>query len=110
MVRVFNNILKNAIAYSYPKTEIVISAIDRGENVEILFCNKGELIPPEKLEKLFDKFYRIDEARHADSSNAGLRLAIAKEIVTLHGDTIHAKSENDKVTIIVTIPTEKSSS
>ena len=110
LARVFNNILKNAIAYSYPKTEIVISAIDRGENVEILFCNKGKLIPPEKLEKLFDKFYRIDEAGHADSGNAGLGLAIAKEIVTLHGGTIRAKSENDKVTIIVTIPTEKSSS
>ena len=46
----------------------------------------------------------------SDSGNAGLGLAIAKEIVTLHGGTIRAKSENDKVTIIVTIPTEKSSS
>ena len=108
MARVFNNILKNAAAYSFPDTEIVISAEQRGENVQISFCNQGKRIPPEKLEKLFDKFYRLDEMRNTNSGSTGLGLAIAKEIVTLHGGTIRAESENDMVTIIVTLPAGKS--
>lgn len=108
LARVFNNILKNAAAYSFPDTEIVISAEQRGENVQISFRNQGKRIPPEKLEKLFDKFYRLDEMRNTDSGSTGLGLAIAKEIVTLHGGTIRAESENDMVTIIVTLPAGKS--
>lgn len=109
LARVFNNILKNAASYSEPNTKIVISAEERNGTVEIAFCNQGKHIPPEKLEKLFDKFYRMDEARNSDSGGAGLGLAIAKQIVTLHGGTIQAKSENNTVTIVVTIPVQKTS-
>lgn len=104
LARVFNNILKNAAAYSEPNTEIQIMAKPCGEDVEISFSNKGKPIPPEKLAKLFDKFYRMDEARSSDSGGTGLGLAIAKEIVTLHGGNIRAASGPDSVTITVTIP------
>lgn len=110
LARVFNNILRNAAAYSYPNTEIVISAKEQDENVEIVFQNQGKTIPLEKQEAIFEKFYRMDDARSSDSGGTGLGLAIAKEIITLHGGTIRIKSENDTVTFIVTIPTEKRSS
>lgn len=110
LARVFNNILRNAAAYSYPNTEIVISAREQEGNVEIVFQNQGKTIPLEKQEAIFEKFYRMDDARSSDSGGTGLGLAIAKEIVTLHGGTIRIKSENDTVTFIVTIPTEKTSS
>lgn len=110
LARVFNNILRNAAAYSYPNTEIVISAKEQEGNVEIVFQNQGKTIPLEKQEAIFEKFYRMDDARSSDSGGTGLGLAIAKEIVTLHGGTIRIKSENDTVTFIVTIPTEKTSS
>lgn len=108
LARVFNNILKNAAAYSYPNTEIVISAEEHNEHIEIVFRNQGKTIPAEKLESLFEKFYRMDDARSSDSGGAGLGLAIAKEIITQHGGTIRAKSKHDTVTFIVTIPAEKS--
>lgn len=107
LARVFNNILKNAAVYSTPNTEIVISAKECNGMIEIAFFNQGQEIPPEKLEKLFDKFYRTDEARTGNSGGAGLGLAIAKQIITLHGGTICAKSEDNTVTIIVTIPAGK---
>lgn len=107
LARVFNNILKNAAAYSYPNTEIVISAEEHDQNVEIVFRNQGKTIPPEKLETIFEKFYRMDDSRNSDSGGAGLGLAIAKEIITLHGGTISAESENDTVTFIVKIPAGK---
>lgn len=110
LARVFNNILRNAAAYSYPNTEIVISAKEQEGNVEIVFQNQGKTIPLEKQEAIFEKFYRMDDARGSDSGGTGLGLAIAKEIITLHGGTIRIKSENDTVTFIVTIPAEKRSS
>ena len=106
LARVFNNILRNAAAYSYPNTEIVISAEEHDGNVEIKFRNQGKMLPPEKLETIFEKFYRMDDARNSDSGGTGLGLAISKEIITLHGGTVRAESENDTVTFIVTIPLE----
>lgn len=104
LARVFSNILKNAAAYSDPGTEIVITAAERNGFMEIAFCNQGEDIPPDKLGRMFDKFYRIDEARNSRSGGTGLGLAIAKEIITLHGGAISAHSENHTVTFVVTIP------
>lgn len=110
LARVFNNILRNAAAYSYPNTEIVISAEEQDGNIIVTFRNQGKTIPPEKLGTIFERFYRSDDARSSDSGGAGLGLAIAKEIVALHGGTICAKSENETVTFIVKLPAEKSSS
>ena len=72
--------------------------------INILFQNKGDAIPAEKLPALFDKFYRLDEARISDTGGTGLGLAIAKEIILLHGGRIQASSENDTVTFTVELP------
>lgn len=106
LARVFNNVLKNAAAYSYPNTEIVISAFDQNDSVIISFENKGHTIPKEKLLSIFEKFYRLDEARTSNTGGAGLGLAIAKEIVTLHGGTISADSKNDTVVFTIALPKE----
>jgi len=104
LARVFNNVLKNAAAYSYPNTEIIIAAKVKSDVVEISFQNKGNTIPKEKLSAIFEKFYRLDEARTSNTGNAGLGLAIAKEIVTLHGGTISAVSENNIVKFLISLP------
>jgi two-component system sensor histidine kinase VanS len=102
LARVFNNILKNAAAYSHPNTEIVISAEEAGGYIRIVFENQGQPIPPDKLAAIFEKFYRLDEAR--TSGGSGLGLSIAKEIVTLHGGTIVAQSKDNSVAFTVSLP------
>ncbi len=104
LARVFNNILKNAAAYSYPKTEIKISARQTSDLLTVAFQNKGAAIPAEKLSSLFDKFYRLDEARISDTGGTGLGLAIAKEILLLHNGSIQASCKGDEITFTVELP------
>nr|WP_242953582.1 HAMP domain-containing sensor histidine kinase [Clostridium merdae] len=104
LARVFNNILKNAAAYSYPNTDILISAEQLKSETIITFQNEGQTIPREKLNSIFEKFFRMDEARTSNTGGAGLGLAIAKEILTLHGGAISAQSENHVVQFTVTLP------
>ncbi len=104
LARVFNNILKNAISYSYANTPIKVWAGKREKDIIICFMNQGKTIPAEKLNAIFEKFFRMDEARNTNTGGAGLGLAIAKEIVTLHGGTINASSENEMTTFTVTLP------
>ncbi|MGF7145994.1 two-component system sensor histidine kinase VanS [Anaerotaenia torta] len=102
--RVFNNILKNAVAYSYEGSVIDITAFEDAENTVIQFANTGDPIPPQKLETIFERFFRLDSARSSQTGGAGLGLAIAKEIVTAHGGTIAAQCEEDRTTFTVTLP------
>ena len=104
LARVFSNILKNAASYSYPHTEITISAEKSEHEVIIQFQNSGEDIPSEALASLFDKFYRADKSRSSDTGGTGLGLAIAKEIVTLHGGAISASSKNHVITFTISLP------
>lgn len=102
--RVFDNLLRNAILYSWPDTEIGITATADDERATIRFTNQGDTIPPEKLARLFEQFFRLDASR-ATSGGAGLGLAIARAITRQHGGDITAESANDRVTFTVTLPT-----
>ncbi len=100
--RVFDNLLRNAAAYSQEGTEIAIEAQSDGDWVTLRFSNHGATIPEEKLERIFEQFYRLDPARGTEG--AGLGLAIAKQIVTLHKGEIRAISREGLTVFTVTIP------
>jgi two-component system sensor histidine kinase VanS len=102
--RVFNNILKNAIAYSYNNTPITITATHQDANTTIVFANQGDPIPAEKLERIFEKFFRLDTARSSHTGGAGLGLAIAKEIVEAHGGKVSATSDANQTIFTVVLP------
>ncbi len=104
LARVFNNILKNAAAYSYPDTAIEIQAWQNGERIHITFTNQGPVIPPENLNSIFEKFYRLDSARSSATGGAGLGLAIAKEIINAHQGTISASSDETGTVFSITLP------
>ena len=107
LVRVFDNILRNAIVYCSENSTLSIRCFSVGNDVKIIFENEGQTIPEEMLDKIFEKFYRADAARSSSTGGAGLGLAIAKQIVTLHDGTICAESEEGKTRFIVTLPKEK---
>lgn len=104
LARVFDNILRNAIAYCYPHTKIRIEAQMKNQDIEIIFSNQGDKIPGAMLQTIFEKFYRVDGSRSSGTGGAGLGLAIAKEIVELHGGMIRAKSDDISTQFIVTLP------
>ena len=103
--RVFDNLLRNASYYSLPGTEVQISGTTEGKTVTMTFTNVGKTIPKEKLGRVFEQFFRLDSSRGTHTGGAGLGLAIAKEIVELHGGTIRAESAHDTVTFTVCLPT-----
>ena len=102
--RVFNNLIKNAINYSKYNTDIDINASKSNNEIIVSVTNKGKMIPKDKLDKIFENFYRIDESRTSKTGGSGLGLAISKEIVSLHGGKIKVTSDKDKTTFIVILP------
>lgn len=102
--RVFDNLLRNAVNYSFENSSIRIRAKLAKKQICLTFENDGDTISEEKLSRLFEQFYRLDTSRSSKSGGAGLGLAIAKEIVELHGGTITAFSQNDVIRFDVALP------
>ncbi len=97
LARVFDNLLRNAISYSHEGTAIVLSALQNEKQIRVSVRNAGDRIPPQKLQRLFEKFYRVDPSRGTNGGGAGLGLAIAKQLVELHHGEISVVS-NDQYT------------
>lgn len=104
LARVLDNLLRNACHYSTPGTEVTITAAAEGDTAVLTVENTGRTIPPEKLARIFEQFYRLDESRASRTGGAGLGLAIAKQIVELHGGSITAASADDHITFTVRLP------
>ncbi len=106
MARVFNNVMKNAVAYSYEGSTIKVDARRAGKVVRVRFENQGDPIPAPKLQVIFEKFYRLDAARATNRGGAGLGLAIAKEIVGAHGGSIACESTPEHTVFTIELPAE----
>lgn len=105
LVRVFNNLLTNALKYGKDGRKIVIDIEQTKENhVQIAIKNDGEPIPDEALDQLFERFYRAETSRSQESASTGLGLAIAKGIVELHSGTITAETSNEWTKFIIDLP------
>lgn len=104
MQRVFDNLLRNAVNYSYPDTEIHITLRREEDGLHLIFLNYGNTIPEDKLNRLFEQFFRLDSSRASGNGGAGLGLAIAKEIVELHKGTIEATSSKNQIIFRIFFP------
>jgi two-component system phosphate regulon sensor histidine kinase PhoR len=94
--QVLNNLLSNAVKYSPVNGEIVLDARQEGGFVIIRVEDQGIGIPPEKLEKIFDRFYRVDATDRRATGGTGLGLALVREIVQAHGGRVWVESTEGK--------------
>ncbi len=104
LMRVFDNLIRNAVNYSYPDTEIELLLKENPDEWMIKVINQGKNISKEKLDRIFDQFFRLDGSRASATGGAGLGLAISKEIVELHGGKIVAESKEESICFTVTFP------
>ena len=102
--RVFDNLLRNAVNYSNPNTPIGVTMLKEKDTVIVSVENQGRTIPQDKLDQIFEQFFRLDSSRSSSSGGAGLGLAIAKEIVERHNGIIRAQSAKERITFTVTLP------
>lgn len=97
-------LIDNAIRHSENGNNIVVKLTESRISVILSVENSGKLIPPEQQERLFDRFYRVDDARNSEDNHYGLGLAIAKAIVTTHNGKIEIRCYDGLVEFSVTIP------
>ena len=93
MNQVFGNLIENALKYGRSGKRIEVGALDLDDEVEFYVRDFGQGIAYEHLNRIFERFYRVDKARSRDSGGTGLGLAIVKHIVQAHGGRIWAESE-----------------
>lgn len=102
--RVFDNLFRNAVYYSYPGSAIAVRLALQDGAAVVQVENQGKTIAPEKLSRIFEQFFRLDAARATSTGGAGLGLAIAKEIVELHHGTIAAESRDERIVFTLRLP------
>ena len=97
-------LIDNAIVHSYEENGKIIVSLSKEKNDIVLkVSNKGEPIPKEEEEKIFERFYKRDNSRNRDTNNYGLGLAIAKSIVSQYNGSITAHTENEYTTFKVVL-------
>lgn len=105
IVRMLNNLISNALKYGHGATEInLIANKVNNKFVELRVENNGEQIPKKSLQKIFDRFYRVESSRNLKNGGTGLGLAITKSIVDLHGGTIKCQSTSELTSFIIQLP------
>ncbi|MGX6962722.1 sensor histidine kinase [Vagococcus xieshaowenii] len=104
LVRVFDNLITNALKYGSDGNAIILSAEKTEEHALITIKNNGENIPEDAIESIFERFYRVDPSRSQETGGTGLGLAIAHSIISLHHGEISVKSENGWTSFVIRLP------
>ncbi|WP_323123019.1 heavy metal sensor histidine kinase [Burkholderia alba] len=105
--RALNNLIANALEHAEPGSAIELAAVRRACGVDVSVANRGATIPPEHIDKIFERFYRADAARHGAAQNAGLGLAIVASIMTLHHGSVDVSSAAGRTVFTLHFPDER---
>lgn len=101
---VWDNLLSNAVKYNEDAGTIDVEMIDYGTHVIVIISNTGQGIDERHIDKIFDRFYRIDSARTNKVGGSGLGLSIVRKIVDMHDGSIKVRSKGHDTTFTVRIP------
>lgn len=100
-----NNLLANALKYSPDGSAIVVSARETGKHVEVAVTDQGIGIPAAEIDRIFERFYRVDPARHRSTGGSGLGLSIVKHVMAAHGGDVRVwSSEGQGSTFTLALP------
>ena len=99
--QIFSNLMENALRFAPPGSQVKVGARRAGEGVEFFVRDEGEGIPADKRDRIFERFFRVDEGRTRDRGGTGLGLSIVKHLVQLHGGEVRAESEPGQGTEII---------
>lgn len=102
--RAVSNLLSNALEHAETASEVAMRACRAGDYVAVQVTNSGEDIPPEHIEKIFDRFYRVNAAREGSAKNTGLGLAIVKAIMGSHRGKVDVVSRAGRTTFTLYFP------
>jgi len=99
------NLVANAVAYSEPHARVVVTRKQVGHSIEISVIDQGIGIPEQEVERIFERFYRVDPARHRSTGGTGLGLSIVKHVAATHGGDVRVWSvEGQGSTFTLVLP------
>ncbi|WP_175843639.1 heavy metal sensor histidine kinase [Burkholderia arboris] len=102
--RAVSNLASNALEHADAASTIELAVSAQGNFAVVEVTNRGVAIPPEQVERIFERFYRIDSSRHGAARNAGLGLAIVKSIMELHRGKVEVASRDGRTTFALYFP------
>ncbi|WP_406806562.1 heavy metal sensor histidine kinase [Burkholderia semiarida] len=102
--RAVSNLASNALEHAQAASTIELAVSTQGDYAVVEVTNRGAAIPPEQIERIFERFYRIDSSRHGAARNAGLGLAIVKSIMELHRGKVEVASRDGRTTFALYFP------
>ncbi|HDR9807062.1 TPA: heavy metal sensor histidine kinase [Burkholderia cenocepacia] len=102
--RAVSNLASNALEHAEAASTIELAVSSQGGYAVVEVTNRGVPIPPEQVERIFERFYRIDSSRHGAARNAGLGLAIVKSIMELHRGKVEVASRDGRTTFALYFP------
>ncbi len=99
------NLVANAVSYSEPDSTVLVTTRGDDRTVEISVLDQGIGIPPDEIDRIFERFYRVDPARHRSTGGTGLGLSIVKHVAATHGGDVRVWSvEGQGSTFTLTLP------
>ena len=105
LAQVVGNMMDNAIRHAAPGTVVTLRiSASANARARVSVTDTGDVIPPEALPYIFERFFRVDPSRARDSGGAGIGLAIVRELVDAHGGTVGAGADDEGVTVWFEIP------
>ena len=106
--QVVYNLVDNAVKFTPADGYISVSLVETDDCTETHIFNSGAGISPDEIERIFERFYKVDKSRSADAKSTGLGLYIVKSILELHGGKIYAESKEGRYTeFVFTLPKSK---
>lgn len=102
--RAMSNLASNALEHAERASAIGLAVSVQGDDAVVEVTNRSAAIPPEQVERIVERFYRIDSSRHGAARNAGLGLAIVKAIMELHRGKVEVTSRDGRTTFALYFP------